>query len=79
MWAYYSPAPFPKADVPAYEKAFTTLEKRGAIEWVPPCENSVPPTEGYYKVTDRGTAWVKQVLRIPIPKIAYLDEQGEVI
>jgi hypothetical protein len=63
------PHPHPRADAPAVHDAIRMLHKAGAIEFI----------GGQTKVTPLGAAWVQALCNVPVPTVAFIDEQGRVL
>lgn len=56
-------------NLPIHQDIIATFLRMGAIE----------PSAIYddvYHTTDRGTAWVKAICQVPVPKQVFIDEQG---
>jgi hypothetical protein len=56
---------------PAVEEALYWLRNNKAIEWC--------PEQDHYITTELGRAWVRALLRVPMPKQVYVDRDGEVL
>lgn len=72
-----SPDPHPRIHAPAYQEAAAFLIKHGALRH----ENGSAMKDEQFEITPLGEAWVKLLLRIPIPeeKMCYVDRTGKII
>lgn len=64
-------------DAPAVQDAVDKLQKAGAIE--PAIDAEGKMCRGYYQTTPLGKAWIKALCNTEIPKIAYVDANGNVL
>lgn len=63
--------PHPRKDAPAVTAALTTLFHAGCID--------PGATPGSYVTTPLGEAWVQAMCNVEIPRVAYVDTQGQIL
>lgn len=69
------PTPHPQAEAISTINAVNKLLECGALG-----RSTVPPGNPIlYNTTDLGYAWVEALKRVPIPRVAYVDERGDMI
>ena len=69
---YISPGLFPQHDTDLYKDTTTRFVHDGLFSV---CSQQ---TNGFI-VTDLGKAWLHSILKTPVPKLAYVDVDGNVI
>ena len=67
-----NPGPFPQHETKLYKDMVARFVHDGIFVQSPEQANG-------YKVTDLGKAWIYAILGTPVPKLAYVDAQGEEI
>jgi len=74
---YYSPVwQNPKF---VHEEAFIFQLKENGIIAESKRKTLEPPLTHGWALTDKGNAWVQLILNVPMPKKAWVDENGQVI
>lgn len=69
------PEPHPQADAPSVKRAVKKLLECKALAPV-----TVPPdSPPYYSTTELGYAWVEALKRVPVPTVAYIDGNGNIL
>ena len=76
LHVHTTPEPFPYPHTKTLRNMTHQLVVAGAIE-ADKATNDCP-TSGY-RTTPLGMAWIKVILRTPVPKVAYLDAKGDVV
>lgn len=77
MWYHSRCEPHPRIDIPAVISFTNELLRLGIIE---PCKMATDVDgTNIYQTTPIGSAWVKAICNVPMPKTAFVDEQGRVI
>lgn len=72
LHCHTTPLPHPRREAPAVADALALLRNLGAIE----------PSDIHHEVettTALGRAWVEALCRVPLPRMAFVDERGEVL
>jgi len=67
------PTPHPDFHDPAAKRALLNLMEVGAII------SREDIGLDCYKTTELGTAWMKALQRVPIPKLVYVDANGDIL
>lgn len=74
IWYHCRCEQHPKHDIPLVIEETKRFLVLGAIRF---SEREDPPN--LYETTPLGAAWVKAICRTPLPKTAFIDEQGNVL
>jgi len=70
-----TPGPHPRIHAQAVRESIEAFYQLGAIK---PDEDRDSTTDGH-RTTPLGDAWLKAILATPMPTLAYINAQGEVI
>jgi len=66
---YVSPVEHPRCTAPAVMATTSRYITDGILQH----------SEGSFVVTEKGAAWLKMILNVPYPTLAWIDDQGEII
>lgn len=73
LHCYYCPKKHPRMHCDPVHDAHEKLKRLGAIDWMG------DEDDRYLGATQLGRAWVKALKRVPIPRLAYLDQAGNIL
>ena len=69
LHCHTTPAPHPNIEAKSTKDAINRLLEGDCIT----------PEDNYYRTTELGRAWVKAICNTEMPKIKYVDAQGNVL
>ena len=78
---FISSAPHPRLNAPVVEEVVQHFIKEGIFESNPdtPVKVNYPSQEGYFKLTEKGRAWMIMILQTPYPKQVWVNQKDKII